>query len=502
MVKQKSTNSDVELQTALKIRHIEEQLSGIGQNVEAQFNLDSLKEQYKNALMEADIAGGKNPDEEKIIAATEIYFSKLNTFQEPQRDFKVKLAEAYVERGRLGRRYGIPAVLAMGVAAAVWVGAGIIKSAHQAILEERVEARVENVFKQSNSIDGELEVIAGNKAVYGQLPESEKLKLSDTVKLTDEKLAAVNIFLEEFCPKGSAKTKVTQENYLAVNNTVVGYEKRLEEAKEGLTVAKELVQTQEQFTGTRRSLDSLITEVRNLGSAKVLEAQAEIQYNNGISCLTNRQLTEAKRYNESLLGVKKEIGVFENLRIKVAPVYSDIERIAKEETTRMEAEQIYSDAQQAIVSADVPALKKASEELGEIDMDLNQDYQVRVVSRPGVKSGVDRYSEPGHKFSGWYLVHEAVDTQTGQIVPVRITNSETGKRERVNMWADRVKGNDPDLIEKIQRGYKDSSLLVSVILDKMDNGIIDNNIMGAKKKGYMHYKLNSPEFEGKQITQW
>ncbi|MEI7718467.1 MAG: DUF6384 family protein [archaeon] len=486
MAKNNLPGESVDLNTALKIRKIEEELRGVEGDVEAQFNINVLKDKYTDVLRAADIAGGKTPDEEKIAAATEIYFSRLNTFQGPKRTFSVKLAEAYVERKRLGMKYGIPTVLAMSAAAAIWAGSVMFKSAHQAALESRVENRVENVFKQSHVIEGELAAEDKKALAHPELPESEKVKLQENVKVADSQLAEVNTFLKEVCPNGSARKEVTRENFNAVENRIAGYESKLGIAQEKLKGAKEIVQTQEELTSTKRTLDSLLAEVKSIKPAESFQKSAESFYHGGMACVANRQLNEARKYQSELRGVKGQVGEFESLRVKVGPVYNDIRAIAKEDLSRLEAEQMFVDANQAIASANVLKLKQAVTDLEGVDRNLNLEFTDYVMD-------CDRRMPDNSNIQviRFYAVLERKG-KDGRTIPVTITHEENKSRVTVNKRGYRVgevalaRGQTPN---DIRHAGKEPEIYTRLLHDIEDNGVIDNAVFAVKERGYKDARI-------------
>ena len=115
---------------------------------------------------------------------------------------------------------------------------------------------------------------------------------------------------------------------------------------------------------------------------------------------------------------------------------------------------------------------------------LEQEYTLRIVSRPGEHSGVWRVPDDNPDAKNYYLIVEAVDAR-GNAVPVEVTSEETGKRKRVSQWGLRVSEAD----------------FRRVAADKQDDGIIQNNRFGVKRRGFL-----DPEYEvptaGGALTEW
>ncbi|MDZ4813956.1 MAG: DUF6384 family protein [Pseudomonadota bacterium] len=122
--------------------------------------------------------------------------------------------------------------------------------------------------------------------------------------------------------------------------------------------------------------------------------------------------------------------------------------------------------------------------LDQIAAQLSQVYQLRIVSQSGVKSGVWRYPVDNPKGRNYYLVVEAIG-ESGLPLNLPITNEETQKIEDVSRFAVRVP----------ESGYE------SVKADKLDNGLIDNALVGIKRRGELDVVFKIP-VAGGYITQW
>lgn len=115
---------------------------------------------------------------------------------------------------------------------------------------------------------------------------------------------------------------------------------------------------------------------------------------------------------------------------------------------------------------------------------LDLSYELRVVNRPGVQSGVRRRTLDQKEGRSYYLVVEAVDAD-GQVLRLPVTNEETQQIETVNRFAIRV----------------DESEYNRVRDDKQDNGLIDQAIVGSKARGELEpsYQI---KVVGGTITDW
>jgi hypothetical protein len=123
-------------------------------------------------------------------------------------------------------------------------------------------------------------------------------------------------------------------------------------------------------------------------------------------------------------------------------------------------------------------------ELTRIRDTLRQEYQLRIVSRDGVKSGFWTFPEINTAATNYYVVVEAIDP-TGKALSLPILNEENNETETVAMWGVRV----PETVYR------------SVEADKTDDGIIQRNIVGIKQFGFL-----DPDYLvqvlGGAVTRW
>jgi hypothetical protein len=124
---------------------------------------------------------------------------------------------------------------------------------------------------------------------------------------------------------------------------------------------------------------------------------------------------------------------------------------------------------------------------------LNESYEVHIVSGPNEKSGIDRYFEDaqGKRVSGYYVIVEARDAG-GNPLPRRIRNAETQQIEQVTRWAERV---PQEVYDRIKA-------------DKKSDGVLNETLFAVKQRGYQGEEIklvgsdNQPLSRLGQITKW
>ncbi|MGD2167378.1 MAG: DUF6384 family protein [Gammaproteobacteria bacterium] len=164
--------------------------------------------------------------------------------------------------------------------------------------------------------------------------------------------------------------------------------------------------------------------------------------------------------------------------------FSSVVTLAQDARVDLQAESLNMDAEQALAREDFAAVRAAIAELEGLHSRLQQQYELRVVSRPGQLSGVWRIPDDNPDAQNFYLIVEAIDAQ-GNRLTLPVENEENGRVERVSRWGQRVE-------EAKFRQTAD---------DKQDDGIIQNNVIGTKRRGVLEQALVPGVLTG-AITDW
>lgn len=157
---------------------------------------------------------------------------------------------------------------------------------------------------------------------------------------------------------------------------------------------------------------------------------------------------------------------------------------SKEDAARRQAEKLYADTLAALNSGNVEGAFKGSAALQQLQEQILREYEIRIVSKPGTPSGVWRQPQNRPGVRNYYLIVEAV-TPKGERLTLPITSEEDGTTKNVQQWGIRV---NSATFDKIRR-------------DKTDDGIIQNNRLGVKERGYLNPQYLMPTTGG-AITKW
>ena len=181
---------------------------------------------------------------------------------------------------------------------------------------------------------------------------------------------------------------------------------------------------------------------------------------------------------------RARIEVTETLPKQLRQVYADVVAVAADEAARQQASALQTEAERAIRAGDRAGMLKINAELAGLREEVMRQYTLTIVSRAGESTGVWRRPPHGSQARNYYLIVEAITSQ-GEKLSLPIRNEETGTVETVSKFGVRV---PQDTFETVAR-------------DKRDDGIVQKNRFGEKRRGMLAVNYAMP-FEGGFITSW
>ncbi|ROL74540.1 DUF6384 family protein [Pseudomonas vranovensis] len=148
---------------------------------------------------------------------------------------------------------------------------------------------------------------------------------------------------------------------------------------------------------------------------------------------------------------------------------------------RAQLQALLAQANNSLHEQNVPQARYQLEHLKQMLDFAAVPLTVQIVDRTGIKSGVERCYDPAgcnrgedtDKGKSWFLVVEATDAG-GISVEVPVTSAETGKQRWARLFAVRVS----------QAEY------LKVKVDKLDDGHIDDRMMGSKAANSLTLRFN------------
>ena len=158
--------------------------------------------------------------------------------------------------------------------------------------------------------------------------------------------------------------------------------------------------------------------------------------------------------------------------------------IAKTGALKSRVDELYNDGIAAVNGKDEMRAKQAIVDIKTLSADMNNQYQLRIVSRPGENSGVFRVHDDNANVRNYYLIVEGIGAN-GKPQMVNIESEEDRVTKRTNIWGVRVP----------------KDVFYRVVADKEDDQIIQNAVIGNKKRGYLTPDYNI-KTSGGLIVEW
>ncbi len=172
------------------------------------------------------------------------------------------------------------------------------------------------------------------------------------------------------------------------------------------------------------------------------------------------------------------------LPAQLTQYYEETVAIAKGQGAISKAQELQTSGQLALKNENFDEAQTAVNALGLMLNQLKATYTIRVVQRPGERSGLLRIPNVNERARNYYLIVEAVDSN-GNILTLPMANEESDQIQNVNKWGIRVAR------EVYQR----------IAADKQDDGIIQNRQVGKKERGILKPEYSIPT-SGAAITSW
>lgn len=181
------------------------------------------------------------------------------------------------------------------------------------------------------------------------------------------------------------------------------------------------------------------------------------------------------------------------LETTVREMSDRIRAIARDAAIPQEIDRWLGELDVAKQQLDEKSLTDLSQRTTTLLNQLNEDYEVRILSTPNEHSGVDRYStdSEGRRIWVYYVIVEARDA-SGQVLTRTILDAVTRRVERVTRWAEKV---PQEVFDRIKA-------------DKKADGLLDETLFAVKERGYQNEEIklvgsdNRPLSRLGQITEW
>ena len=185
-----------------------------------------------------------------------------------------------------------------------------------------------------------------------------------------------------------------------------------------------------------------------------------------------------------LAAEQARVEVSETLPRTIRQTHADILKAATDPAVKPRADQLFADGERAIAIKDRTAMQKAAGELSKLGEEVRAEYTLTIVSRPGETTGVWRRPPRGATQRNYYIIVEAI-APDGRKLKLPVRNEENGDVETVDKFGLRVP----------------QATFDAVAADKRDDGIVQRNRFGVKRRGTLAVDYQMP-FDGGMITKW
>lgn len=181
---------------------------------------------------------------------------------------------------------------------------------------------------------------------------------------------------------------------------------------------------------------------------------------------------------------RARVEITQTLPKTLRQAHADVLAVSGDEAAKQKANALLADGERLIRSGDRAGAKKAGEELAALRDELTREYTLTIVSRPGESTGVWRRPPGNSTARNYYIIVEAIGPD-GRKLSLPIRSEESGATETVTKFGVRVPQN----------------VFETVAQDKRDDGIVQRNRLGIKRRGVLAIDYQMP-FEGGFITKW
>lgn len=169
---------------------------------------------------------------------------------------------------------------------------------------------------------------------------------------------------------------------------------------------------------------------------------------------------------------------------EIARLLAEGQNLAVEPETDRVLADIAAEGQRAVANDDRGAARAQLALLREMNNRLAEEYDIRIVSRPGENTGFWRASAERPDARNYYIVVEPV-AAGGRILKVPILSTETQKTSVVSKWAQRV---SKDTFDRLFE-------------EKTSTGLITDDVLGRKALGELKPRFAAPT-PGGAIVDW
>ncbi len=430
-----------------------------------ELTVEDQKTRLQQELQKVYAAEGAKVSPQEIDAAIQASFSNRYAFQAPVRDLSYYCAKAYVFRNTIALYVGLPVFLILtALTGALWLK---LEKQHAAerMQYNQLQQRVATAWQKLATAHQNNELLSTKTANY---PAQTRLAQNTATELKEGALVLDNadqLMRQQFAkgqlPPGLSATAVANLNpkIAQVENWEQNAESHLAKAAQDLNVLGKLYDLGLRLTNVFQALKI---------QGKPYVDQALPVFAQGQNALVEGNESALAQSIQSLEQLQSDAQLSSSLASQLEAAIVDFKENAQEESAVATAQGIYQKAKEALRLGQTKLAQQQYTELKDLTARLKSAYTVRIVNRPGYKSGLARSPNNARKENYYYLLVEAV-TPGNEILPQTIFDEETQRATSTSMWAERV---PRELYEAIKK-------------EKQTTGRLQNTILVKKEKGFL-----------------
>jgi hypothetical protein len=247
-------------------------------------------------------------------------------------------------------------------------------------------------------------------------------------------------------------------------------------------------QTRIEFSQTLpKALQQAHADVVAVAAADPIAKQkADALLADGTRALRDRDRAGVLKANAQLAALREQFRGAQAAGQSLRQVHAEVLAIAVDNAAKQKASALLEHGERLARAGDKAGADKAAADLQTLKVDLAREYALIIVSRPGEPTLVRRRPprSTGSDARNHYVIVEAV-APDGSKLSLSIRSEEDGTTKTVTKFGMRIP----------QEVYE------AIAKDKRDDGIVQRNRFGVKRRGVLEVEYLMP-FEGGYITSW
>jgi len=452
--------------------------------VDAELDDDRRQQEFTARVQAIYRSQGIDVDEAVIRDGVQALRENRFVYSPPERSLSVRLAEVYVERGKWSKRAAVVLVVLL----ALWASYAVPAHYHHRNLVGGFSQQVASLRATAEARAATAdELLADWERAHGtDDPVAVARLLADAAAAIARAQERIETVRQELTPPPDAEAYPDARTLWDKRLSTFGG--ALDGATADLGAARSLLATVAQLRSLQARADialqrlagiDLTASERALVDALQRDIRAAIDGGNGTAGqLALEQLD--LRIGEILASRQRQA----DTRATFASLATALDGVDVEADARAELAQLRTAAEQAMAAGDWQRAGQQVASLGLLVAQLDQAYELRIVSRQNDRSGIWRYEGNNRSRRNHYIVVEAIGPD-GRALPLPVTSEEDQTTRTVTRFAIRV----PE------------SVYERVKADKQDNGLIDDVVFGSKRRGAREPQYRFP-VAGGRITEW